>query len=93
MTITVKERCKNFILVRLGRVIPSVASPAGLPTRVSLISDSLPAYTGQRGLEREWLCMDKISYLWAGVGWGGGDAIGLALVNSKISGLSASAVT
>lgn len=67
----VKEICKLFILVRLGAVNPSATSLPGLPMRVSLISDSLPVYTGQRGLKREWLCMDKISYLWEGVGWGG----------------------
>lgn len=75
MVIIVKEICKLFILVRLGTVNPSITSLPGLPTRVSLISDSLPVYTGQRGLKREWLCMDKISYLWEGVGWGGGDVI------------------
>lgn len=51
MIIIVKEICKNFILVRLGTVIPSVALLPGLPTRGSLISDSLPVYTGQGGLE------------------------------------------
>lgn len=59
----------------LGTVIPSAASLPGLPTRVSLISDSLPVYTGQMGLAREWLCMGKISYLWEGVGWAGVDVI------------------
>lgn len=85
--ILMKEICKNFILVRLGTVIPSLASLPGLPTRVSLISDSSPVYTGQRGLEREWLCMDKISYLWEGADCDRG------LGNLKISVLSASAVT
>lgn len=77
MIITVKEISKNFIAVRSGTVIPSPASLPGLPTCVSLISDSLPVYTGQRGLEPEWLCMDKISYLWEGGRgvWGGVDLL------------------
>lgn len=75
MGIVVKGGCKRFIIVRLGTIVLSVASLPGLPTRVSLISDSLPVYTDQRRLEREWLCVDRISYLWEGAGWRGVDAI------------------
>lgn len=66
MTIIAEEMCKNFTLARLGLGIPPAASLPGLPTRARLISDALPVGAGQRGLEPEWLCMDKISYLWEG---------------------------
>lgn len=64
---------KRFIIVRLGTIIIYLVSLPALPTRVSLISDSLPVCTDQRRLEPEWLCVDKISYLWEGAWWRGVD--------------------